>query len=340
MRLKRIMTLKMKGEDVSLLQKMLKTLGFFTSPIDGNFGQNTLVAVSAFQVSAGIKRDGVVGPQTWSQLISHYDKKVAEINAPKVKENKSNRDSDIPNKISMLGEDGLTIYDNLLTDEEYYKTRTQKNTIWLHHTAGGSRPDWTIGGWEKDYPKDSSGNPVLDSDGEPKALRVGTSFVIGRKSSSTDEKLWDGKILKAFDDIYWSYHLGINHPKSLDLNSKSIGIEVCNYGPLKLGKDGRFYNYVNKPVNESDVVELKNSFRGYKHWERYTDVQLESLRKLILYLKTRWNIEIETGIYDEQWFEYDEKWFSPGGLRTHTQVRKDKFDMFPQPELIQMLNSL
>ena len=97
---------------------------------------------------------------------------------------------------------------------------------------------------------------------------------------------------------------------------------------------------MNKPVNNEDVVELSKPFRGYKYWEKYTDAQLQSTRKLILYLKNRWNIEIESGIYNEAWFDYDEKWFSLGGLRTHTQVRKDKFDLFPQPELIQMLNSL
>ena len=170
-------------------------------------------------------------------------------------------------------------------------------------------------------------------------MKVGTHFVIGRKSSTSNDNLWDGKILKAYDDIYWSYHLGINK-NSEELNSKSIGIEICNYGPLTLGKDSRFYNYVNKPINESDVVELETTFRGYKYWEKYTDSQIESLRKLIIYLKDRWAIEIETGIYNKEWFEYNDKWFSTGGLRTHTQVRKDKFDMSPQPNLIQMLNSL
>jgi hypothetical protein len=29
-----------------------------------------------------------------------------------------------------------------------------------------------------------------------------------------------------------------------------------------------------------------------------------------------------------------------GGLRSHGQVRKDKFDLFPQKELIDMLNRL
>ena len=107
-----------------------------------------------------------------------------------------------------------------------------------------------------------------------------------------------------------------------------------------MGKDGRYYNYVSKPINDEDVVELDKPFRGYTHYERYTDAQIESTRKLILYLKNRWDIKIETGIYDEQWFEFDVKWFTGGGLRSHTQVRTGKFDIFPQKEMIEMLNSL
>jgi N-acetyl-anhydromuramyl-L-alanine amidase AmpD len=336
MKLKRVLMHKMTGEDVSFMQTKLKQFGYFKDKVDGYFGQNTLVAVTNFQRDLGLRVDGVVGSQTWSNLISYKLEKEERVKL--VVENKSN--PDILNKISYIGEDGLQIYDNILTDEEYYKEETQKNTIWLHHTAGGSRPDWTIGGWENDFQKDKNGNPVLDKNGNPKPLRVGTSFVIGRSSSSSDEKIWNGKVLKAFEDTHWSYHLGINTSNSKELNSRSVGIEVCNYGPLKLSKDGTFYNYVNKPISEKDVVELSKPFRGYLYYEKYTDLQLENLRKLINYLKMRWNMEIESGIYNEEWFEYDDKWFSLGGLRTHTQVRKDKFDMFPQPELIQMLNSL
>ena len=90
----------------------------------------------------------------------------------------------------------------------------------------------------------------------------------------------------------------------------------------------------------SDVIELDKPFRGFRHYERYTDEQIESTRKLIIYLQKRWSIEIESGIYDEDWFEYNDKWFQNGGLRSHTQVRSDKFDIFPQKEMIQMLNSL
>jgi hypothetical protein len=245
----------------------------------------------------------------------------------------------IPNELIYTDGRSLNIYDHPISDDEYIKEEVKKDTIFLHHTAGGSRPDWSINGWEKDYIKDKSGNPVLGPDGLIQPLKVGTSYVIGRKSSSSDISLWDGKVLKAFDDRYWAYHLGITE-NSKELNSKSVSIEICNYGQLTLGRDDKFYNYVNKPINNEDVVELSKPFKGYKYWEKYTDVQLESTRKLILYLKNRWNIEIESGIYNEDWFEYDEKWFSLGGLRTHTQVRKDKFDLFPQPELLQMLNSL
>lgn len=335
MKLQRVLNLKMSGEDVKFLQTKLKEHGFFKDRIDGFFGQNTLIAVSNFQRDVKIKPDGVVGPMTWSNLLNFLEKKKIINKVVEVKNNWI----DIPYQVSHIGEDGFRIYDCPLSDEEYIKKQSHKETIYLHHTAGGSRADWSIGGWEKDFLKDNNGEPILDENGNLQPLRVGTSYVIGRKSSTTDESIWDGKILRAFDDKFWAYHLGINS-KSEELNSKSIGIEICNYGPLTLGKDGQFYNYVNKPIRESEVVELEKSFRGYKYYEKYTDAQIESVRKLIKYLQNKWAIEIEKEIYNEDWFNYNEKWFANGGLRSHSQVRKDKFDIFPQKEMIQMLNSL
>ncbi len=328
MKLQRILKLKMTGDDVRFLQTKLREHGFFFERIDGNFGQNTLVSVTNFQRAAGLKADGNVGSLTWSKLQTYGQ--VKEVVLPP---------DEIPYKLSHVGQDGFKIYDCLLSDNEYYQEEVIKKTIYLHHTAGGSRPDWSIGSWEKDFAKDRKGNPVLDSNGVPKSLRVGTSFVIGRKSSTTGDTLWDGKILRAFDDKYWAYHLGVNDPEQ-KFNSMSIGIEICNYGPLTLGKDGRFYNYVNKPIMESEVVKLDNPFRGYEYWERYTDAQIESTRSLLIHLIIKWGIKIDGKIYNEDWFNYDASKLSNGGLRSHTQVRKDKFDIFPQKEMIQMLNSL
>lgn len=331
MKLIRVIKLRMQGEDVTFLQTKLKEHGFFNERIDGNFGQNTLVAVGNFQIAAGLKADGLVGSLTWNKL-KNWGNKPVEIKKSEIKE------IDIPHNVSHHGQDGFKIYDFLLNDDEYIKQETRKETIWLHHTAGGSRPDWTIGGWEKDFQKDEQGNPILDEQGNPKVIKVATSYVIGRKSSSTGDTLWDGKVLKAFEDRFWAYHLGINKYNK-ELNSMSIGIEICNYGPLTL-KNGQFFNYVNKPILESEVVELETPFRGFKYWEKYTDSQIDSTRKLILYLSSKWEITIQKGIYNRDWFDYNDGWFSNGGLRSHTQVRKDKFDIFPQKEMIQMLNSL
>jgi N-acetyl-anhydromuramyl-L-alanine amidase AmpD len=328
MKLKRILKIRMIGEDVTYLQTKLKQHGFFNERVDGNFGQNTLVAVSNFQRAAGLKSDGIVGSLTWSKLDTYGQVK----ETPKLIDQ-------IPLKVSHVGQDNFKIYDCLLSEEEYYQEEVRKETIYLHHTAGGSRPDWTIGGWEKDFVRDRKGNIMMDQYGKPKALKVGTSYVIGRRSSTTGDDTWDGKIVRAFDDKYWSYHLGVNDPK-LEFNSKSIGIEICNYGYLTLGKDGRFYNYVNRPVMDSEVVKLDKPFRGYEYWEKYTDAQIESTRNLLVYLIIKWNIKIEGKIYGENWFDYDLSKLSNGGIRSHTQVRRDKFDIFPQKEMIQMLNSL
>jgi N-acetyl-anhydromuramyl-L-alanine amidase AmpD len=326
MKLKRVLTLRMFGEDVTLLQTMLKEHGFFNERIDGNFGQNLLVSVTNFQRAIGTKADGIVGSITWNKLKNY--------GIPVLVQN------EIPYEISYVNQNGLTVYNHSLSSDLYYQEDVKKETIWLHNTGGGSRPDWSINGWQKEFEKDLSGNLTLDQDGRVKPLKVGVSYIIGRKSSSNDEKLWDGKILNTFDDKYWAYHLGINNNQSLDLNSKSIGIEFCNYGPLTLGIDGRFYNSVNKVVNERDVVKLDRPYRGYDYFERYTESQLESGRSLILHLINKHAIRIDGKIYNENWFNYNSNYHSNGGIRTHSHIRKDVFDIFPQKEMIQMLNSL
>lgn len=322
MKIQRVLNLKMRGEDVEFLQTKLKELGFFNDRIDSNFGQNTLVAVTNFQKSVGIKSDGVVGSLTWSKMVN-YGKFIPN-------------SSGIPYEISYVNQDGFTIYNYELPETEYFKEEIKKDTIFLNSTSGCSRPDWTIGGWEKDYIKDKSGNPILDVNGNLQSVKVGVSYVIGRKSSN-DDTTWDGVILKAFDDKYWAYNKDID---SIDFNSKSIGIEICNYGPLTIGRDGRFYNLINKPINEKDIIKLDKPFRGYEYYERYTDAQIESTRTLLVHLINKHAITIEGKIYNEKWFDYSSSWMKTGGIRTHSQVRRDEYGIFPQKEMIQMLNSL
>lgn len=218
---------------------------------------------------------------------------------------------------------------NLLSDEQYYKEVTFKDTIYIHHTAGGHRPDWTIAGWQND----SLG-------------RVATAFVIGGKSITDGDTSYDGKVYLAFEPKYWGFHLGIKAANNKQLNSKAIAIEICNYGGLTLGSDGRYYNYVNKPIPASDVIDLKVPFRGYRYYHKYTDAQIQAVSELIRSLGHEFNINIRLGLPSlvsagAAAFEINNSaLIGAPGVWTHTNVRQDKSDCSPQPKLINMLKGL
>lgn len=57
-----------RGAFVTDLQDQLFELGFFAGKVDGIFGVRTEAAVLAFQASAGLATDGVVGSMTWRAL--------------------------------------------------------------------------------------------------------------------------------------------------------------------------------------------------------------------------------------------------------------------------------
>lgn len=54
--------------DLASIQRALKVRGFDPGPIDGKMGPKTRDAVRAFQRSAGLSVDGIVGPQTLGAL--------------------------------------------------------------------------------------------------------------------------------------------------------------------------------------------------------------------------------------------------------------------------------
>jgi peptidoglycan hydrolase-like protein with peptidoglycan-binding domain len=57
-----------KGTKVTALQTRLAELGYWNGKADGNFGSLTQQAVYAVQKTAGLTRDGVVGPKTQKAL--------------------------------------------------------------------------------------------------------------------------------------------------------------------------------------------------------------------------------------------------------------------------------
>ncbi|MEU1286978.1 peptidoglycan-binding domain-containing protein [Kitasatospora sp. NPDC005856] len=59
----------MRGDAVSALQRRLDAHGHRVA-VDGVFGPETTAAVKAFQRAHGLKADGIVGPATWTGLLS------------------------------------------------------------------------------------------------------------------------------------------------------------------------------------------------------------------------------------------------------------------------------
>jgi hypothetical protein len=225
--------------------------------------------------------------------------------------------------------------DKILPDGEYYKEIIEKDTIFLHHTAGSHRPDWSIDGWSFD--KNKTGGK----------LAVGTAYVIGGISTTNNDVSFDGKIYRAFDDKYWAHHLGLSVINNKILNQKSIGIEICNYGPVTKNQNGIFFNYVKKPVPANMVIELEKPFRGFNFWQKYTDKQLASTKALILDIALRHpKIDLRGGL--RQFIHQGAAAFElngggtkgVSGIWSHSNVRADKLDIFPQPQIIELIKSL
>jgi len=232
----------------------------------------------------------------------------------------------------------MEITDKILGDGEYYKEVFEKNVLYLHHTAGAHRADWVIATWETDdevNPKNPNG-PKL-----PRA--VATAYVMGNKSTrDANDISYDGKMFRAFDDQYWAHHLGTTYPNNRQLNKNSVALEICNYGPLKKGADGVFYTYVNTPVPKEMVVELAKPFRGYTFYHAYTDKQIAATKEFILFITKKYpKIILKTPLLTVDGFELnDNAKKGLAGIYSHSNVRTDKFDLTPQPKMIEMLKEV
>ena len=228
-----------------------------------------------------------------------------------------------------LQESSAWIEPYLLLPDEYCAGPTSKEYIFIHHTAGWNNPYKVIDQWERDT-----------------RGRIATQFLIGGPHPKTSDIKHDGIVLQCFGDKNWAYHLGKNG--SSHMHSHSVGIEVCNFGPLT--KDGdKYYTWANTEVNEKNVTDLGSKWRGYQYWHAYSDEQISALERVIKHIAKIHDIDVGVGLnsflYEEDNFEAfgykeDAYYGKLKGILSHSNTRKDKTDMYPCPRLVEMLKSL
>jgi|TARA_R110000822_G_scaffold86996_2_gene202522 hypothetical protein len=210
------------------------------------------------------------------------------------------------------------------SSNEYIKTAAEKKQIYLHHTAGNSSGVATFNQWGKDG-----------------RGRIATCVCI----SNVGAKEGNGKIVQGFSSKYWAYHLGAKRDifeaygiPYTPLDKYSIGIEICAWGYLEEKAD-RYYTYINKEIPKEEVCELEEPYKGHRFYHRYSDEQIRSVENLLRYWSDTYGIPMEYEPWD-MWEVSKKALRGESGIFTHNSIRKDKTDIFPQPEMIQMLKSL
>lgn len=183
-------------------------------------------------------------------------------------------------------------------DDWYYKTKTKKNKIVLHFTAG-----------------------ILHGDiGELTRQHVSVPYVVAR----------NGTIYELFHPDYWSYSMGPGATGGNTTQSKgSIGIEISNYGPLK--KEGdvlkTIYGKVYCTLLQTDAYVKVDDFRGYQYFATYTNAQYKSVDSLITNLCRKYDILRKLPRPFERDITFKE---DPGeGIWSHQNFREDKLDVGP-----------
>lgn len=202
---------------------------------------------------------------------------------------------------------------------QYMQEKTTKQMIIIHHTVGASAQS-SINTWLQD------------------PQRVCTHFIIDR----------DGTAYQLFSLDHWGYHLYIASPgNKIDIEFKknasrydkaSIGIELCNFGPLTV-RNNRYSNIYNQPIDQDDVIKL--DFRGYQYWEKYDPRQIAKLKTVLLELLKIYPEINYTPLVTASGFEINRNALKQKpGIYVHANTRGDKSDCYPSPVLIEMLTSL
>jgi N-acetyl-anhydromuramyl-L-alanine amidase AmpD len=290
-----------RGLEVSRVQKYLSLYGYDLI-VDGVFGKKTERSLKAFQKKFGLVVDGIAGPKTMIALEAAQKRTAKEDKSPSVSKDYGD----------IKVETGYH-----LPPEQYIRQKHKKTQIFIHFTASGPIAKSVINYW--------------DSNSE----RVAAPFVINGRDGVND-----GLIHQCFNPDHWGFHLGIKGTNGR-LDKASVGIEICNWGRLDK-KGDKFYSWTKTEVSSDEVYELDKEWRGRKYYQKYSDRQIEELEKLILWIVKEYDIPVQKEVFDRNWAEYNKDVITKTlpGIWTHTNVRKDKQDTYPDQRIFDMLNRI
>ena len=309
-------------QKIKLVQKLF---GLEQTGLQDN---HTKSAIKNFNIRDGSGSDDTLTDDVFNRIFAKFGVNVDEYEEVDMSNDDITTDSEETTRIYM---------DYMLDSGEYVNSSkiTNKEYIFIHHTAGWDDPYSTIDSWNSDN-----------------RGRIGTHYVIGgsniykRKTNSE----FNGMVLKCIPDEYWAYHLGGTKKHKIDfhMHSHSIGIELCNFGYL-IERGQAFYTYAGQRVDESEIFDLGYEFRGRRYWHSYSEEQINSLFFLLTQLSAKYNINKSNGLVD--WlkngdvvnaFDFKESARDGDvkGILSHTNVRNDKYDVYPHDGLVDMIKSL
>lgn len=214
-------------------------------------------------------------------------------------------------------------------ENKYFQDEHTKTQIVLHHTISGPNIDGDVSTWINGK------------------YNVGVAIIIDR----------EGIPHQLFSSKHWAYHLGAGDHL---LDKHSIAIEIDSWGGLVLGDnttkqfgknedgtprmiytmEGKYYAYYGNPVNLSSnqIQYYSNEYRGYNYFEKYTNEQIKTVGELLLFWRNRYNIPL---YYNPSMFNFSQEALNgKPGLWSHTSYRKDKSDIHPQPEMMEMIRAI
>ena len=219
-------------------------------------------------------------------------------------------------------------------EDQYFREEHEKKMIVLHHTAGWNNGRGVFDWWASNKQKVATCCAVED----------------------------DGKIVQGFSSKFYGWHVNVwsrynqlpNYLKNIRKPASyyerhSIGIEVTNWGPLQM-RGGNLYAWVNNyglkgkgvivDPDKTPVIKYESGYRGHRYYEKYTDEQIQTTYDLCYYWMDRYEIPF-TFKGADHFFDINQEAISGArGIHSHSGFRTDKFDMHPQPELIEMLQAL